>query len=107
LAISKRILGVELTPAIRDLPRRRRQQIGEVISAVRESFGAPHLRSGLGVRPAAVYSNAVSAYDLTWYSMLNPGVPSFVDLGTHDDIPNLIRTLTKTSDRLLAEINCA
>jgi len=65
-------LGVELTAAIRDLPRRRRQQIGEVISAVRESFGAPHLRSGLGVRPAAVYSNAVSAYDLTSYSMLNP-----------------------------------
>ena len=96
MATSKRILRVELTPelkaAIRRLPKRQRQQIGEVITAVRDGFGAPHLHSGLGIR--RLRNNLFECrvgLKLRLVFDAEPGVLSFSDIGTHDEIRNLMR----------------
>lgn len=93
---SKRTLRVELTPelttVIRRLPKRQRQHVGEVITAVRDGFGTPHLHSGLGIRRLrdSLFEGRVGpklrlAFDA------EPGVLSFTDLGTHDEIRKLLK----------------
>jgi mRNA-degrading endonuclease YafQ of YafQ-DinJ toxin-antitoxin module len=84
-------LLVELTPelktAIRRLPRRQRQQIGEVITAVRDGFGTLHLHSGLGIRRLrdSLFECRVGLKVRLVFDA-EPGVLSFSDLGTHDEI---------------------
>jgi mRNA-degrading endonuclease RelE of RelBE toxin-antitoxin system len=96
VAISKRTLRVELTPelkaALRRLPKRQRKQIGEVITAVRDGFGAPHLHSGLGVRRLrdSLFECRVGLR-LRLVFDAEPGVLSFSDIGTHDQIRKLLR----------------
>ena len=96
MATSKRTLRVELTPelkkALRALPPPQRKRIGDVITAVREGFGAPHLHSGLGIRRLrdSLFECRVGLkLRLTFF--VEPGVLSFSDVGTHDEIRNLIK----------------
>ncbi len=96
MAISKRTLRIELSPqlraAIRDLPKRQRKQIGEVITAVRDGFGTPHLHSGLGIRRLrdSLFECRVGL-KLRLVFDAEPGVLTFNDLGTHDAIRKLIK----------------
>jgi mRNA-degrading endonuclease YafQ of YafQ-DinJ toxin-antitoxin module len=96
VATSKRTLRIELAPelkaAIRRLPKRQRQHIGEVITAVRDGFGAPHLHSGLGIRRlrSGLFECRIGL-KLRLVFDAEPGVLSFTDLGTHDEIRKLIR----------------
>ena len=89
-------MRVELTPelkaAIRRLPKSQRKQIGEVITAVRDGFGAPHLHSGLGIRRlrGSLFECRVGL-KLRLVFDAEPGVLSFTDIGTHDEIRKLIR----------------
>ena len=96
MATSQRTLRIELTPelkaAIRRLPKRQRQQIGEVITAVRDGFGAPHLHSGLGIRRlrSSLFECRIGL-KLRLVFDAEPGVLSFTDIGSHDEIRTLIR----------------
>ena len=93
---SKRILRVELTPelkaAIRALPKRQRKQIGQVITAVRDGFGNPHLHSGLGIRRLrdSLFECRIGL-KLRLLFDAERGVMSFSDLGTHDEIRRIIK----------------
>ncbi len=93
---SKPILRVELTPelkaAIRRLSKPQRKQIGEVITAVRDGFGAPHLHSGLGIRRLrdSLFECRVGL-KLRLLFDAERGVVSFSDLGTHDEIRSIIK----------------
>jgi mRNA-degrading endonuclease YafQ of YafQ-DinJ toxin-antitoxin module len=82
-----------LKAAIRRLPKRQRQQIGEIITAVRDGFGAPHLHSGLGVRRLrdSLFECRVGL-KLRLVFDAEPGVLSFSNIGTHDEIRKLMRS---------------
>jgi hypothetical protein len=89
-------LRVELTPelkrALRALPQAQRKRIGDVITAVRDGFGAPHLHSGLGIRRlrgSLFECRAGLKLRLTFAA--EPGLLSFSDLGTHDEIRKIIK----------------
>jgi mRNA-degrading endonuclease RelE of RelBE toxin-antitoxin system len=90
-------LRVELTPelkaSIRRLPKSQRKQIGEVITAVRDGFGAPHLHSGLGIRRlrGSLFECRVGL-KLRLVFDAEPGALSFTDIGTHDQIRKIIRS---------------
>lgn len=96
MATSKKTLRIELAPelkaAIRSLPKRQRQQIGEVITAVRDGFGAPHLHSGLGIRRLrnSLFECRVGL-KLRLLFDAEPGVLSFTDLATHDEVRKIIK----------------
>ena len=96
MATSKRTLWIELTPelkaAIRRLPKRQRRQIGEVITAVRDGFGTPHLHTGLGIRRlrSSLFECRVGL-KLRLIFDAEPGALTFSDLGSHDDIRKIIR----------------
>jgi mRNA-degrading endonuclease RelE of RelBE toxin-antitoxin system len=89
-------LRIELTPelkaAIRRLPKSQRKQIGDVITAVRDGFGAPHLHSGLGIRRlrGSLFECRVGL-KLRLVFDAEPGALSFTDIGTHDQIRKIIR----------------
>jgi mRNA-degrading endonuclease RelE of RelBE toxin-antitoxin system len=89
-------LRIELTPelkaAIRRLPKSQRKQIGEVITAVRDGFGGPHLHSGLGIRRlrGSLFECRVGL-KLRLVFDAEPGALSFTDIGTHDQIRKIIR----------------
>ena len=70
-----------------------RKQIGEVITRVRDGFGTPHLHSGLGIRRlrSSLFECRVGL-KLRLVFDAEPGVLSFSDLGTHDQIRKIIRT---------------
>ena len=95
---SKPTLRVELTPElaaqIRRLPKKQRKQIGDVITAVRDGFGTPHLRSGLGIRRLrkSLFECRVGL-KLRLLFDAEPGLLSFSDLGTHDEIRKLLKNL--------------
>ena len=89
-------MRVELTPelkaAIRALPKRQRKQLGQVITAVRDGFGNPHLHSGLGIRRLrdSLFECRVGL-KLRLPFDAERGVMSFSDLGTHDEIRRIIK----------------
>ena len=89
-------MRVELTPelkaAIRRLPKRQRQQVGDVITAVRDGFGTPHLHAGLGIRRlrGSLFECRVGL-KLRLVFDAEPGVLSFSDLGTHDEIRKILK----------------
>jgi mRNA-degrading endonuclease RelE of RelBE toxin-antitoxin system len=89
-------LRIELTPelkaAIRRLPKRQRRQIGEVITAVRDGFGTPHLHSGLGIRRLRNSLFGCVGLKLRLIFDADPGVLTFTDLGSHDDVRKIIKT---------------
>lgn len=98
MATSKQILRVDLTPElkaeIRRLPKQRRKQIGDVITAVRDGFGTPHLHSGLGIRRLrdGLFECRVGLkLRLVFYA--EPGALSFTDIGTHDQLRKLLKNL--------------
>lgn len=96
MATLKRTLRVELTPelkaGIRRLPKSQRKRIGEVITAVRDGFGAPHLHSGLGIRRLrdSLFECRVGL-KLRLVFDAERGVLSFTDIGTHDQIRKIVR----------------
>ena len=96
MATSKRTLQVELTPelkaALRALPKRQRQKIGEVMTAVRDGFGVPHLHSGLGIRRLrdSLFECRVGLKRWLVFDA-ESGVLTFSDLGTHDEIRKIVR----------------
>ena len=96
MATSKRTLRIELAPelkaAIRRLPKRQRQQIGDVITAVRDGFGTPHLHSRLGIRRLrdSLFECRVGL-KLRLVFDAEPGVLSFTDLATHDEVRKIIK----------------
>ena len=85
-------LAPELKAAIRRLPKRQRQQIGEVITAVHDGFGTPHLHTGLGIRRlrGSLFECRVGL-KLRLVFDAEPGVLSFSDLGTHDEIRKILK----------------
>ena len=91
-------MRVELTPElkarIRRLPKQQRKQIGNVITAVRDGFGAVHLHYGLGIRRLrdSVFECRVGL-KLRLVFDAEPGVLSFSELGTHDQIRKLLKNL--------------
>lgn len=96
MAISKRTSRIELSPAFREavraLPKPRRLEIGKVITAVRDGFGAPHLHSGLGIRrlrETLFECRAGLKLRLLFHS--ERGVLTFTGLGTHDEIRKLLK----------------
>jgi mRNA-degrading endonuclease RelE of RelBE toxin-antitoxin system len=96
VATSKKTLRIELAPelkaAIRRLPKRHRQQVGEVITAVRDGFGIPHLHSGVGIRRLrdTLFECRVGL-KLRLLFNAEPGVLSFTDLATHDEVRKIIK----------------
>lgn len=98
MVTSKRTLRVELAPElkaqIRRLPKRQRKQIGDVITAVRDGFGTPHLHSGLGLRRfrESLFECRV-VLKLRLLFDAEPGILSISDLGTHDQIRKLLKNL--------------
>ena len=96
MATSKPTLRIELSPAFREavraLPKRRRLEIGQVITAVRDGFGAPHLHSGLGIRRLrqTVFECRVGL-KLRLAFESERGLLTFIAVGTHDDIRKLLK----------------
>lgn len=96
MATSKRTLRIELSPplrlAIRALPKSRRAEIGQVITAVRDGFGAPHLHAGIGIRRLreSVFECRVGL-KLRLIFESEPGLLTFTALGTHDEIRKLLK----------------
>jgi hypothetical protein len=89
-------LRIDLTPepkqALRALPQSQRKRIGDLITAVRDGFGAPHLHSCLGIRRlrGSLFECRVGLkLRLTFDA--EPGLLSFNDLGTHGEIRNIIK----------------
>ena len=63
-----------------------------MITAVRDGFGAPHLHSGLGIRRLrGSLFECRAGLKLRLAFDAEPGLLSFSDLGTHDEIRNIIR----------------
>lgn len=91
-------MRIELTPelkkAIHRLPKAQRKHIGEVITAVRDGFGAPHLHSGLGIRRlrASLFECRIGLKLRLVFDAEPGGVLSFSDLGTHDEIRKIIKS---------------
>ena len=85
-------LAPELKAAIRRLPKRQRQQVGEVITAVRDGFGTPHLHSGLGLRRlrGSLFECRIGL-KLRLVFDVEPGVLSFSDLGSHNEIRKILK----------------
>ncbi len=85
-------LAPELKAAIRRLPKRQRQQVGEVITAVRDGFGTPHLHSGLRLRRlrGSLFECRVGL-KLRLVFDAEPGVLSFSDLGSHNEIRKILK----------------
>ena len=98
MVTSKRILRVELTPElkaqIRRLPKRQRKQIGDVITAVRDGFGAPHLHSGLSIRRLRQnYFECRVGLDIRLAFRVERNRMIFVAAGNHDEIRKVLKTL--------------
>jgi hypothetical protein len=96
VATSKPTLRIELSPAFREavraLSKRRRLEIGQAITAVRDGFGAPHLHSGLGIRRLrqTVFECRVGL-KLRLAFESERGLLTFTAVGTHDDIRTLLK----------------
>ena len=96
MATSKRTLRIELAPelkaVIRSLSKQQPQHIGEVIMAVRDGFGTPHLHSGLGLRRLR-HSLFECRVGLKLRLVFNaePGTLTLRDLGTQDEIRMIIK----------------
>ena len=67
-------------------------KFGEVITAVRDGLGTPHLHSGLGIRRlrSGLFACRVGLHLLLIFDA-EPGALTFSDLGSHDDIRRIIR----------------
>ena len=76
----------------RRLPKRQRKEIGHVITAVRDGFGAPHLHSGLGIRHLRdrVFECRVGL-KLRLVFDVEPDLLAFNHPGTHDQIRRLLK----------------
>lgn len=73
-------------------PKRQLRQIGEVITAVRDGLGTPHLHSGLGIRRlrSGLFACRVGLHLLLIFDA-EAGALTFSDFGSHDDIRRIIR----------------
>jgi len=93
-------LDDELRAELRNWPKTNRKQIGRVIRRVQETFGSPHLHSGIGVRdlspkgsPLHVYECRVGLALRLIFTLERPQLLYFHMIGTHDDVRRFLKSL--------------
>ena len=87
--------AVDIKESLRDELRQKskieRLAIGKVIQKVQESFGQPHLHSGLGFRKLAknYYEVRIGLKERLIFRD-DPEVITFIFLGNHDDVQRFL-----------------
>jgi len=85
----------ELLEAIRSRTKAERQEIGDAINRVLESWGRPHVHSGIGIRrlTKTIFECRVGLDDrLAFVFIATPAELVFFFIGNHDEIQKLIRS---------------
>lgn len=85
----------ELLEQIRSKSKSERQEIGDAINGVLESWGRFHLHSGIGIRrlTKTIYECRVGLDDrLAFVFTASPAELVFFFIGNHDGIQKLIRS---------------
>ncbi len=85
----------ELLEQIRSRSKSERQEIGDAINRVLDSWGHPHAHSGIGIRrlTKTIFECRVGLDDgLAFVFMASPTELVFFFIGNHDEIQKLIRS---------------
>lgn len=85
----------ELLEILRSKSKSERQEIGEAINQVLESWGRPHGHSGIGIRrlTKTIFECRVGLDDwLAFVFIVTPPELVFFFIGNHDEIQKLIRS---------------
>jgi hypothetical protein len=85
----------DLLEKIRSKTRAERQEIGDAINRVLESWGRPHKHSGIGIRrlTKTIFECRIGLDDrLAFLFIATPPELVFFFLGNHDEIQRLIRS---------------
>ena len=85
----------DLLEQLRKCSKGERKLIGEAMNAVVQSWGRPHLHSGIGIRrlTKTIYECRVGLDDrLAFVFIATPPELVFFYLGNHDEIQKLIRS---------------
>ena len=85
----------DLLEQIRSRSKLERQEIGEAINQVLESWGHPHAHSGIGIRrlTKTIFECRVGLDDrLAFVFIATPPELVFFFIGNHDEIQKLIRS---------------
>jgi mRNA-degrading endonuclease YafQ of YafQ-DinJ toxin-antitoxin module len=92
-------LDHDLLAQLRALPKEARQQIGEAIRSVQESFGRPHQHSGIGIRDLApkgsghhVYECRLSKGVRLIFTLVEDRMLYFHMMGTHDQVQQFLKS---------------
>ena len=86
----------ELLEILRSKSKSERQEIGDAINQVLESWGRPHVRSGIGIRrlTKTIFECRVDLDDrLAFVFIATPPELVFFFIGNHDEIQKLIRSI--------------
>jgi hypothetical protein len=84
----------ELLEIIRAKPKPDRQEVGDAINRVIESWGRPHVHSGISIRrlTPTIFECRVGLDDrLAFLFIATPPELVFFFIGNHDEIQKLIR----------------
>lgn len=85
----------DLLEQIRPMPKPKRQEIGVAINRVLESWGRPHVHSGIGIRrlTKTIFECRVGLDErLAFVFIATPPELVFFFIGNHDEIQKLIRS---------------
>jgi hypothetical protein len=85
----------ELLEQIRSKSKSERQEVGDAINQVLESWGRPHGHSGIGIRrlTKTIFECRVGLNDrLAFVFIATPAELVFFFIGNHDEIQKLIRS---------------
>ena len=85
----------ELLEILRSKSKSERQEIGDAINRVIESWGRPHLHSGVGISRLTkrIFECRVGLGDrLAFVFIASPAELVFFFIGNHDEIQKLIRS---------------
>ena len=91
-------LGIEFSARFkaqaRALRAERRQLVAHAVDALSESFGKPHLHSGLGIRRLRGHVFEFRAdRDTSIVFVLEGSTASLLLVGSHDDVRRFVRNL--------------
>jgi mRNA-degrading endonuclease YafQ of YafQ-DinJ toxin-antitoxin module len=93
------VLGDDLRVELRSCPKVERKQVGALIQRLQESFGDPHLHSGIGIRDLSPKGNRLRVYECRLgralrliFTLERPSLLYFHMIGTHDDVRRYLKS---------------
>ena len=92
-------LDEDLLAELREWPKPDRKRIGVIIRQVQESFGHPHLHSGLGVRDLSPKGKSFGVYECRIgralrlvFTRERPSLLYFHMIGTHNEVQRFLKS---------------